>query len=142
MTVENIQPQAAKISRERAQEIIQEWLDFYDIDFEDIVNDQGKEGAQTIQNKLVRAIMKGRLETDPNNEKGFVVFQHINDGKTLIYNELSGHQMIEGEKAKGSIAGMYAMLGSLCGLGSTAIKNLKGKDLGLAHAIGTIFLVV
>ena len=51
--------------------------------------------------------------------------------------------MIEGERSKGgNISGLYAMLGSLSGLGATAITNLKGKDLGLAHAIGTIFLVV
>ena len=135
-----VEKKEIELSKESAQAIIKEWFDHYDIDFSDIVNDQGKEGAETVRNKLTRAIKKGRLQT--KKENGFEVIQHLTDGKTLTYGELSGKHMIEGEKAKGSISGMYAMLGSLAGIEKTAIENLKGKDLGLAHAVGTIFLVV
>jgi hypothetical protein len=125
----------------RAKEILQEWLDYYDIEFDDIVNEQGKEGAETAVNKLKRAIRNGRLEIEEDPEKGLIVIQHTK--KTVIkYGEISGKSKMEADKHKGNHSRLYAILGSLSGLGVDAIAKLKGKDLGLAECIAVVFLVV
>ncbi len=135
-----------KLSVVAAKEIFQEILDFYDIDFEDIVNDQGKEGAETLRNKLIRAIRKGKIETHMSDdpEKGFQIIQNSSTGITLAYNEYNATSAEESDKGKGISAMQYRLLGSLCGKGTDYIKNrkiLRGPDLKLAEYIAVIFLL-
>lgn len=130
-----------KISSENAESQFNEWLDFYDIVFDDIVREQTKEGAETIANKVKRAIQTGRLEIVPDDPNGFTVVQHTMKGVELRYSELSGQAKAETDRYTGNITKVYALLGKLSGLGLDAIKQLKGRDLGLAECIGAIFLV-
>ena len=131
-----------KLSAEAAQEVFQSILDFYDIDFDDIVNDQGKDGAQTLKNKFIRAIRKGRIETKLNDdsEKGFQIIQHTMDDLTFAYNEYNAKAAEESDKAKGVSAAQYRLLGSLSGKG-LAVKKMRGPDLKLAEYIAILFLL-
>ena len=78
-----------KISEKSATETFDKWLEYYDIKFEHIVNDQGKEGAATLQNKLVEAIRWGKIETQISEDlnEGFQIIQHTTPGKDVVYNE-------------------------------------------------------
>jgi hypothetical protein len=130
------------LSQESAQKVFDEILEYYDIDFDDIVNDQGKEGAETLQNKLVRSIKQGRIETNLSDEsaEGFQIIQHTRDGKTFTYNEYNAKAAEESDKAKGVSASQYRLLGSLSGQGET-IKKMRGPDLKLAEYVAVLFLL-
>jgi len=131
-----------KLSTEAAKDVFQEIFDFYDIDFDDIVNDQGKDGAKTLKNKFIRAIRKGRIETKLNDDstKGFQIIQHTMDNQTFTYNEYNAKAAEESDKAKGVSAAQYRLLGSLSGKG-VAIKKMRGPDLKLAEYIAILFLL-
>lgn len=134
------------ISKESAQQVFDGILDYYDIDFEDIVNDQGKEGAKTLQNKFIRAIMKGRVETNMSDDpkKGFQIIQHLSTGKSITYNEYNATAAEESDKGKGSSEMQYRLLASLAGKGIPYIKNssiFRGPDVKLAEYIAVIFLL-
>lgn len=131
-----------KLAEEAATEIFQELLDYYDIDYEDIVNDQGKDAAKTLRNKLIRAIRAGRVETKMNDdpEKGFQIIQHAKDGKIFEYNEYNAKAAEESDKARGVSGAQYRLLGSLSGKGD-AIKKMRGPDLKLAEYIAVLFLL-
>ena len=141
-----MEEQKNKLSEEAARNIFNELLDYYDIDFEDIVNDQGKEGAQTLQNKFIRAIMKGKIETNHSQdpEEGFQIIQHLSTGSSVAYNEYNAKAAEESDKGKGVSASQYMLLGSLCQKGADYIKSNKvfrGPDLKLAEYIAVLFLL-
>lgn len=131
-----------KLSEEAATAVFQDLIENYDVDFEDIENDQGKEGAKTLRNKLVRAIRKGRLETNlhEDEEKGFQIIQHTKKGQTFTYDEYGSKAAKEHDKAGGRSAGQYAMLGSMSGTGS-AVEKMRGADLRLAEHIALLFFI-
>jgi hypothetical protein len=138
--------QKPKISKESAQKIFKGILDYYDIDFEDIVNERGKEGAKTVQNKFVRAIMKGKIETNhsDDHEKGFQIIQNLSSGTTVAYNEYNAKAAEESDKATGVSSQQYMLLGALCGKGVDYIKNKKvfnGPDTRLAEHIALLFFL-
>lgn len=130
------------LSEEAAVETFQGILDFYDIDFEDIVNDQGSEAAKTLRNKFIRAIRKGRIETNlsDDSDQGFQIIQHTMNGKTFTYNEYNAKAAEESDKGRGVSASQYRLLGALSGMG-TAVKKMRGPDLKLAEYIAVLFLL-
>jgi hypothetical protein len=131
-----------KLSKEAATDVFQGILDFYDIDFEDIVNDQGAEAAKTLRNKFIRAIRKGRIETNlhEDSQKGFQIIQHTMDDKEFAYNEYNAKAAEESDKGRGVSAAQYRLLGSLSGKGE-AVKKMRGPDLKLAEYIAVLFLL-
>lgn len=135
-----------ELSKESAQAVFDEILEYYDIDFSDIVNDQGKEGAETLKNKLVRNIMAGRIETNQSEDldEGFQIIQHTRRGVTVVYNEYGAKPAEESDKAKGVSAAHYRLAGSLSGKGADYIKskkNFSGPDIKLLEYIMTLFLL-
>lgn len=135
-----------KMSKESATLNFDAILYKYDIDFKDIVNERGREGAETIRNKFVRAFMYGRMDinlsSDP--EKGFQIIQNLSTGKTVAYNEYNTTAAEESDKGVGSSEQQYQLLGSLCGKSAEYIKsksNFRGEDLRLAECIALLFFL-
>lgn len=126
------------IQREPAEEIFNELLEYYDIDFKDIEIDQGEEGALTVKNKLVRGIMRGRMETDTTDQKeGFQIIQHIRDGTSVTYHEYDITALEEATKSKG-VKGV-ALMGSLCDKGLPRLRQLRGPDLKFVEFLAVLF---
>lgn len=132
-----------KLGEEAATKVFQEILDYYDIDYEDIVNDQGKDAAKTLRNKLIRAIRAGRLETNHSEipEEGFQIIQHARHGHTFTYNEYNAKAAEESDKGRGVSSAQYNLLGALSGKGAASIKKMRGPDLKLGEYIAVIFLL-
>ncbi|NIA28338.1 MAG: hypothetical protein GWP06_00320 [Actinobacteria bacterium] len=135
-----------RIGEDAAKDIFKGWLDYYDIKFSHIVNDQGREGAETLENKIVCAIQDEKIETnlstDPN--EGFQIIQHTRPGKTITYNEYGFKAARESAKQKDSASAQIALLASLSGLGMPNFDNKKwfsGPDLKLAEYISILFLL-
>lgn len=128
-----------KISRETAENIFQEFLDYYDLDLEEVTEEQAKAWKPS-QEKIIKAIMKGRLEI--KTEDSFLITQHLKGGETIDYKEITGQAKVTMDKEKGEYGKMYALLGSLSGLGSAALRKMNGRDVSLAETIGFFFLMV
>ena len=128
-----------KISRDTAEGTFQEFLDYYDIAIDEVTEDQANAWKPSEQ-KIIKAIMRGRLEivTDDN----FLIIQHLKGGEKVEYKEITGKSKVVMDKEKGEYGKMYALLGSLSGLGQTAIKKMNGRDVSLAETIGFFFLMV
>jgi len=114
-------------------------LDYYDIVFRDIEVDQGKEGALTVKNKLVRGIMTGRLQTHTHDDPkyGFQIILNLRTGDSITFNEYNHAALEAFNLAKGVKS--IALMGALCDEGPDRLKLLKGPDLKTLEFISVLF---
>jgi hypothetical protein len=128
------------ISEEIAVEQAGILLDYYDIDPEDLPDDQQKI-VDTYTRKLIKAIMRGRIEIK-EIDGAPAITQFTKAGSTIAYGILGGKAREETSKVKdGNHYGkIYALLGSMSGIGKDAISALEGPDLTTAEALGMLFL--
>jgi hypothetical protein len=101
-----------------------------------------KEQFDTARNKLIKSIMKGRLEI--KEDEGLKVKQSLRSGETLEYSELCGkHKLaMKGKKDGDHFGRIYAILGSVTKAGEAAISKLTGVDMSVAECLGFLFLQV
>lgn len=131
------------LSEESAETQVQSFLDFYELD-RDAVPTSTRENFDTCVKKIISATRKGRLEF---RDEGIVVQtlkRPPGQIKTITYSELSGKAKQAAGKfdSNDAFGRMYALLGSLSGLGAKAISNLKGVDVSLAECLGHVFMSV
>ena len=130
-----------KISEESAQFSLDELLDYYEIDFNDLpAAQQDQMGA--VERKLIKWIREGRLEI--KTEDGIQCIQTLRNAEQITYREIDGAaKTAMGTKtAEDQHGRVYAVMGALCGQGETLITKLKGPDLSLAECLGGLFLLV
>lgn len=131
------------LSKESAENELKKMMDYYEIDIKEIDDKDLKKAISQGYERLIKAVRLGRLKI--KTESGIQVIQTLrSNGTEITYREIDG-------KAKASMAGKddkdyygraYALMGSLCGLGESAILALKGVDLSLVEVLGLIFLSV
>ena len=134
-----------KISLEVAENQVQELFDYYDIDVDDIDDEDQKSNLFTARKKAIRAVQQGRLiieEKEGSLKVTQVLSKPPGDIDRLEYREIDGKSKIglKNKKKNDGFGRIYTLLGSLAGLSETAIAALKGKDMGLAESLGLIFL--
>lgn len=136
-----------KISIESAKKQMDLFLDYYDMDQNDIAVDQGPEAIETILNRLIRAISVGLLEVQLS-EGNLKVTQYLKfpmgEITKIDYSEF-------GQKAKYAADGisnnkptqkMHALMASLAGVSSDAFIKLKAVDSSIMERLATLFMVV
>lgn len=132
------------ISEEVAEAQVDLFCNYYDIDLSDSAESQ-KEAVETARKKIIRAIRFGEMEISLDDEDDPIIKQMIpikGGGTTDIeYGVLSGKHKKAMTKQE-EFGKMYSLLGSLSGLGETAISKLKGRHLSTAECIGMFFLQV
>ncbi len=136
-----------KISEEVATQQLAELLDYYEIEESDMVGDDDEKAFEMTCKGLKKAIRKGRLTITCQDEikiKQILAKSYGGEVNELEYEELAGkHKLSMGKKKNTDHYGrMYALLGSLTGMGETAIAKLKGSDLSTAESLGFLFLRV
>ena len=131
----------SKVSAEAAREQLDVLYSYYEIDFDDMPEKLG-EALKATDRKLVKAVQKGRIEIGTDDNGIIKVTQHIRNGEPLEYREIDGSAKIAmgGKDENDSYGKAYALMGSLCGLGETAITQLKSHDLSVVECLGTVFL--
>jgi hypothetical protein len=122
------------ISREIAEIEFKKFEDYYDIELDE------DEEPSPFKKKLVKALQKGKLVFDDSD--GFQVTQTTRTGTVIKYSEITARHKLQMTKLGGddSIERLYALLGSMSGLGADAIKQLKGPDLPIAEGLAALFL--
>jgi len=135
----------SKLSRESAEEQFNLFMDYYDIDPEDWA-DSLQVPFQTAKNRLIRAITKGNLSIEAGDPIRIVqiLIKPKGDTTELVYSEMSGRAKVamKGKDETDTFGKIYALVGSLTGLGETAITRLTGADMSIAESIGLLFLQI
>lgn len=135
----------SKISREAAEEQLDLFFDYYEIGPEDLEPAQ-LEGFLTARKRLTKAIQNGRLSIEDGEP--LKITQYLKkpkgDVSTLEYSEMGGHAKIamKGRDETDTYGRIYAVVGSLTGVGEKAIAGLKGVDMSIAECLGILFLLI
>lgn len=135
------------ISEDSARIQVNAFLSFYEISPEDIKNTEAKNGLDSTVEKLVKAIRAGHLEIREEKDELKVIQtlkRPMGESKTIEYAELSGkHKVAMKDKSANDFHGrIYAMMGSISGIGETGITALKGVDVSIVECLGALFLNV
>ena len=141
--IQEIKDSKYKLSEETAINEIEKMLEYYAIGVNEIKDEQLKSAIELGYERLIKAVRLGRLEIKLEN--GIQVIQTLRNGSTKItYKEIDGNakSAMAGKKPDDHYGKSYALMGSLSGLGESAIKQLRGVDLSLAEVLGLIFLSV
>jgi len=137
------------IPRDSAEQQVDLFLDFYDIDTDEDASDTNHRNMlKASKNKLIKHVMRGRVEISENDDGDVVVKQTlkfpVNDVDHLEYKVLGGiakKQMKNAEDSDYS-GKVYNLCGSLTGWTGNSIAKLKGVDLSVVECLGALFLVV
>ena len=133
-----------KLSEESASKEVQKILDYYDIDIDKDFDAEYKKIFEQSIAKAIKAVRLGRLSVKVD-DNGISITQSLKNGKTsLTYREIDGRAKLATATVgkDDSFGKIYEIMGSLSGLGSSAIAEMKGVDLSLCECLGTIFLSV
>jgi hypothetical protein len=133
-----------KLSEQSAEDQLNLFLEYYELMEEDIPETQ-KSAFISACKRIIKAIRLGRLEI--TNVDGIKIVQTlknpIGESQTIEYGRIVGKAKIAMKgKVDDDYGKMYALLGSLSGLGEVAIQKLEGPDLSIAECLGLLFLQV
>lgn len=129
------------LSEESAIEQVVDLVTYYDIDVEKISDEKSREAFEKMLDNLTENIRLGTLEITREKDNKMVVVQHLSGGDSLRYGELGAKHKLAMDRVPRDeqYKRIYALMGSLCGLGSTVIEKLPVKDLSLVEVLGTVF---
>ena len=131
-----------KMSEETARGQMQDFMDSYDIDQNDLVVDQGPESVETILNRLIRSIRTGQLEILSDGRARLNLVVEFGDVKALTFERLTGTAQREYAKDKNTFSAHMAQMGSLCNLPPSKLATLDPRDLSIVQRLSTLFTVV
>jgi hypothetical protein len=130
-----------KLSEEAAKDQLDIFYEYYDLDVDDLPAAQNSAAKQS-EKRVIRAIRLCNLEF--KEEDSIKITQHLKSKDTLEYAELSGQSKIAMGKCADTdqYGKIYALCGSLTGVGAAGIQKLKGADLSLCECMGALFLFI
>jgi hypothetical protein len=132
---------AFKISGESARAEVERLLEFYQADFSDLPEERQK-AVNEILDTVCKAFRRGALEIKAADGDIHVI-QHLESGTDLEYRPFTGKIRAKLDSAGDAIyQKIYLCLGLLSGLGEDVYRGLKGSDLKISEAIGSLFLVL
>lgn len=135
------------ISSEIADEQMNVFLNGYEIDLTDIQSDTARDSIESTIKKVKKAIRLGRCEiTEADGTitiKQFVGGSQDEDSMLKWSDKLGPAKIAIGKKGENDAYGkMFAMAGSLTGVGESAISKLRPVDQSLCECIVALFLAV
>ena len=140
-----------KLSKESAEEILDSYLDYFDLTLVELLeeneeNDGIDKAIKTSYNRLVKDIRKEKVEIEVSEET-CTLTQHVGKHekrKSLVYRELSGAAKVAMKNSKSDdlYGKIYSLVGSLTGLGKEGITQLTGRDLSTAESIGMLLMQI
>jgi hypothetical protein len=133
-----------KISEQSAIEQVSELLSFYDINIDRLMQDEKTEkSGDSLLSSLVDFFRLGKIELK-TGDKGKII-QYLKSGTIIEYGEISAKDKLAMDKfnpERENYNRVYAFMGSLCGLGKSAIEKLHVTDLAVVEVLGALFLLV
>jgi hypothetical protein len=133
-----------KFSKESAREMFDKFLERFRIEIDDIEDNQVKSLIKSNMPRIIKAIRRGDLVFSEVEGKYTITLNRV-DGKTALDFNVPGAvaKKAMGEKLTTDFYGrIYAMMGSACGMGESAIDKLDPVDLSIVEVLGSIFLSI
>jgi len=142
-----------QVSRENAEKQLELLLDYYEIELEKRLKSDDAEKAQavadSVQDILIRAITKGRLEIDEDPEDGGIriiqtLRRPVGEVSQIRYYEVTGRARTAiKDVEKGSIYNkMYSLLSAVSKQPIVVFHRMGGVDLTTAETLFTVFSLV
>jgi hypothetical protein len=133
------------LSKETAETQVLSLLEYYEFNLEALPQ-QLQAPIESALGHIERGVMAGRLEIEVEADT-CVVKQHLKKAiagfpNPIVYREVSGKAKIAIKDDSTTYGKIYAFLGALSGEGAAIYQTMKGKDLSLAEALGSLFLQV
>jgi hypothetical protein len=130
------------LSEESATAQVLDLLEYYDINVMRIpVEERGK--VESALQQLVGYVRRGSVEVSRDKDQKISVTVNLSDGGTAIeFKEIGARHKLVMDRVKdgGTYSRIYALMGSLCGLGTGAIEKLQARDLAVVEILGMVFL--
>lgn len=134
-----------KLSYEVAEDQLKQLFDYYDLAIDDQLESQ-KVVLEAASKRLIKAIRRGNLEISMDD--GLTVTQNLvrppGGVNTIKYRVVDGRSKtaMADKKETDQYGKIYAVMGSLSGIGEAGIKGLTGQDLSIVETLGIVFLQV
>lgn len=129
------------LSEESAIEEVKKFLTYYDIDIDSIDDADVISSFERALDSITRFVRRNILEVTEDKDGKIIIVQHLGNGESLTYGELGAkHKLAMDRVPKDeSYKRIYALMGSLSGVGSAGIEKLKSRDLSVVEVLGTVF---
>ena len=130
------------LSAESAMEQVLDFLEYYDIDVEKMHPDATKI-VEAYLKTISESVMRGTLEVSRDKDQKMQITLNLSGGtNSMVFKEMGAKHKIAMDKVKAgeNYGRLYALMGSLSGLGAGAIEKLPLRDLTVVEALGTVFL--
>ena len=137
---------AVTISEESAKKQLKIFNEYYEFKTS-LVPATSREAVDSAIDRILDAIINGRL-TIRESSDGVELVQKFKfppgEKSEMTYGVLTGKTKValKTKTEQDNFGKMYALVGSLTGIGDDGIQALKGPDLSLAECIGCLFLQV
>lgn len=132
-----------ELSEQSAREQMQNLMDSYDIDQNDLEIENGPEWIATVVNRLVRAIRAGNVEILDRGEVRHNLVVPKGERTTITYTRVNGYAMKSRDKAKGGgFDKDCAFMAALSSESETFLASLDAVDISIFQRIGQLFMVV
>lgn len=131
------------LSEQNAREQMQNLMDSYDIDQNDLEIENGPEWIATVVNRLVRAIRAGHVEILDRGEVRHNLVTPKGEVTTITYTRVNGYAMKSRDKAKGGgFEKDCAFMAALGNVSETFLASMDAVDISIFQRIGQLFMVV
>lgn len=129
-----------KISEDAAVEQVKLIITEFCIDVDSYDDKEEKRTMESALRRVTQHIRAGRIEVTGGSD--FKITQNLASGDTIEYGTFTGknHAEMDAADADKNYERMFKLLGSVSGLGSGAIEQLKGPDLKAAETLSVLFL--
>jgi len=135
------------ISEENAQKQVDLFSSYYEIEPDDIENEDAKKAVAQMLNKLKRYVMKARVEIKIENDSLLIhqtLKKPVKNLTTVTYKELTGLARVrmKDRDENDNYGKVYSLMGGLCGESDSTMLLFSGVDLSTMETIGGLFLAV
>lgn len=133
-----------KISEEAAEAQFGTFLEYYGIEFNHIVIEDGAEAAETLKKMIVAAIRKGEVEVNIN-DGDLEIIQHLSRKtdklEKIVYSDKiqKGLLAMDTVSSKHTQGRRFAFMAVLTDLPVSSLLQLKGRDSVVFSRLTTVF---
>lgn len=133
-----------KIAPEMAAQEFERWTEAMDIDIDESrMDDEDKTAFDKQKNKILRAIERGHLVFNDNDEAVYTPHRPESKHKEpLTFHERTGASLMamDGKKKGHDVAKTYAIMGSMCKVHQNVFAGLVGADIKVCEALFALLM--
>jgi hypothetical protein len=134
--------EAFQLSEESAMEQVLDFLNYYDIDIARVDDPTSLTVVERTLDNLRDYIREGKVEIRRDKDAKLEVVHNLTGGTAVAYRELNAAAKLAMDRLppNAGTARAYALMGSLCGLGTDGIQKFGPRDLTVVELLSQLFM--